>query len=364
MFLWRALYRGAGLWNVAQILVFLPLTLSTLSRPAFLFLSLLLFVQSAIHCTLLYVWQAAAPALPFFQAPIHPFLLLVCLNLFSSKDAHPWLALAAHWWGRVLSWSSPAFFVFEGLSSLIVVQTLGRQGRKLIDYDENWQIGLLIASAAGYVAAAWWIVASYPWTATTPLSSTLLGVALSSLVFLTLIGFALRRTNVIESAGMALFLAYNFWLCADVTDPRANEWPAFTSSYSPLFGNLLPHLQTLASFMTTAIPKPTLLALVYRLSILHFASRIIPTIGADAWEGETGVDGGWEGRPSSQITRIILTYRQTIFTTVYSHLLLLDHSQQVWWRWMSVFFTLVMWALELVVSPEDEELDVKAWKDD
>lgn len=71
---------------------------------------------------------------------------------------------------------------------------------------------------------------SYPWTATTPLSSTLLGVALSSLVFLTLIGFALRRTNVIESAGMALFLAYNFWLCADVTDPRATEWPAFTAS--------------------------------------------------------------------------------------------------------------------------------------
>lgn len=362
MFLWRILQRGAGLWNVVQILVFLPLALSTLSRPAFLLLSLLLTVQSFIHCTLLWVWQSAA--LPFLQLPVHPFLLLVCLNLFSSKDAHPWLGLLAQWWGHILAWSSPAFFVFEGLSSLIVVQTMGKQGRKLIDYNENWQIPLLIVSAAGYVTAAWWIVASYPWTATTPLSSTLLGVALSSLVFLTLIGFALRRTNVIETAGMALFLAYNFWLCADVPDTRMSEWPAFTSSYVPLLGNLMPHLQTLASFLTTAIPKPTLFALFYRLAILHFASQIIPTIGADAWEGEHGVDGGWDGRPSSSITRTVLTYRQTIFTTVYSHLLLLDHSQQVWWRWMSVFFTLVMWALELVVTPEDDDIDVKTWKVD
>lgn len=145
---------------MSQILLFLPLALATLSRPAFLLLSLLLTVQSFIHCTLMWVWQSAA--LPFLQLPVHPFLLLVCLNLFSSKDSHPWLVVAANWWGHILSWSSPAFFVFEGLSSLIVVQTLGRQGKKLIDYNESWQLGLLIASAAAYVAAAWWIVAVRP----------------------------------------------------------------------------------------------------------------------------------------------------------------------------------------------------------
>lgn len=31
---------------------------------------------------------------------------------------------------------------------------------------------------------------------------------------------------------------------------------------------------------------------------------------------------------------------------------------------MSVFFTLIMWALELVVSPEDDDMDVKSWKVD
>lgn len=45
-----------------------------------------------------------------------------------------------------------------------------------------------------------------------PLSSTLLGIAITAFIFLTFIGFALRRTNVIESSLLALWLAYNLWL--------------------------------------------------------------------------------------------------------------------------------------------------------
>lgn len=39
------------------------------------------------------------------------------------------------------------------------------------------------------------------------------------------------------------------------------------------------------------------IALAYRLAILHVASSILPSIGADAWEDEEGVDGLWETRP-------------------------------------------------------------------
>ena len=64
---------------------------------------------------------------------------------------------------------------------------------------------------------------SYPATADSPLSSTLLGVALTTVIFLTFIGFALRRTNVIETSCLALIVAYNIWLCgvedALVLDP-------------------------------------------------------------------------------------------------------------------------------------------------
>jgi hypothetical protein len=64
------------------------------------------------------------------------------------------------------------------------------------------------------------------------------------------------------------------------------------------------------NFVTNTLPKPVLVALLYRLAILHLASHILPTIGADSWESEDGVDDGWDGRP--------------VHITVLSHSLLFD----------------------------------------
>ena len=68
---------------------------------------------------------------------------------------------------------------------------------------------------------------------------------------------------------------------------------------APLLGNILPHLQTLVTFITNTLPKPVLAALLVRLVVIHFASRILPTIGADSWEAEPGVDDAWDERPVS-----------------------------------------------------------------
>ncbi|KAA1471541.1 hypothetical protein DENSPDRAFT_837553 [Dentipellis sp. KUC8613] len=352
--LWSALTSTAKLSNFLQIILFLPLTLSTLSKHAFLLLSLLIFLASLIHGTLLLIWGSAL--LPVLQLPTQAFLLLVCFNVFS-QTVSPVLLSAAEWWGTILTLSSPIFIVFESMSSLLVAQKLGQLGRELVSEGEAYQFGLLIAAAAAYVTSAWWIVISYPAAAMSPLSSTLLGVALTAFIFLTLIGFGLRRTNVIESSGLALFIAYNVWLCG--FDQQSFSDPA--SSYAPLLPNILPHLQTLINFVTNTLPKPVLIALIYRLAILLGAAQILPTIGADSWETEYGVDDGWDGRPTSKLTRILLTYRQCILVTVYSHLLLLDHSSQVWWRWMNIFFTLVIWSVELLVSGEDDTIN-KDWK--
>ncbi|KZT02642.1 uncharacterized protein LAESUDRAFT_661272 [Laetiporus sulphureus 93-53] len=352
---WSAVTSTARLSTVLQILIFLPLTLSTLSTPAFLLLSLLLFIHSLIHGTLVLFW--GSPALSVMQVPMHPFLLLVCFNVFS-QSVHPWLITASLWWGTLLKWSSPGFVLMEGLSSLLIVQKLGQVGKELVEEGDRYQFGLLVAAAAAYVTSAWWI--AYPAAATSPLESTLLGVALTTLIFLTLIGFVLRRTNVIESSGLALFVAYNVWQCG--FDQQSFSNPA--ASYAPLLSNILPHLQTLVNFVTNTLPTPVLVALGYRLIVLHFASQILPTIGADSWEDECGVDGGWEERPTSKLTHVLLTYRQAIFVTVYSHLLLLDHYSQVWWRWMNIFMTLVIWSIELLVSSEDDGSVMKKWKAD
>jgi hypothetical protein len=295
-------------------------------------------------------------ALSILQVPVHSFLLLVCFNIFSSSP-NPYLITATEWWGTLLTLSGPLFITLEGLSSLLVVQKLGQEGKRLVGRGEVYQFGLLITTAVAYVASAWWIVNSYPTAASSPMSSTLLGVAITAFLFLTLIGFVARRTNIIESSGLAVFIAYNVWLCG--FDQKSFTDPA--SSYAPLLPNILPHFQTLLNFVINTLPKPVLITLLYRLAILHLASGILPTIDTNNWETGEEVTNSWYDSPTSSLTRILLTYRQFIFITVYSHLLLLDHSSQIWSRWMNIFFTLIIWSVELLVSDDSVEKD---WKVD
>lgn len=138
-----------------QILVFLPLTLATISNQAFLLLSLLLTIHSLIHGTMSLLW--GSHALPVLQVPVHSFLLLVCFNIFSSSP-NPYLITATEWWGTLLTLSGPLFITMEGLSSLLVVQKLGQEGKRLVSRGEVYQFGLLITTAVAYVASAWWIV--------------------------------------------------------------------------------------------------------------------------------------------------------------------------------------------------------------
>ena len=138
-----------------QILIFLPLTLATISNQAFLLLSLLLTTHSLIHGTMCLLW--GFHALSILQVPVHSFLLLVCFNIFSSSP-NPYLITATEWWGTLLTLSGPLFITMEGLSSLLVVQKLGQEGKRLVGRGEVYQFGLLITTAVAYVASAWWIV--------------------------------------------------------------------------------------------------------------------------------------------------------------------------------------------------------------
>jgi hypothetical protein len=142
---------------------------------------------------------------------MHPFLLLVCFNVFS-KSVNPWLMTAATWWGKFLTLSGPLFIIMEGVSSLLVAQKLGQMGKRIVGEGEVYQFVMLIATAVAYVISAWWIVVvsnwphflspflsickAYPTAASSPLSSTLLGVALSichsSLLLTLLITFVSR----------------------------------------------------------------------------------------------------------------------------------------------------------------------------
>ncbi|ELU41811.1 vesicular-fusion protein SEC17 [Rhizoctonia solani AG-1 IA] len=229
----------------------------------------------------------------------------------------------------------------QGMASLLVIQFTGRKGKEVAEQGESAQFGLLVGAAAAYVAASWWLVVTYPVVAVTPLSSTLVGAAVTTLVFLTLIGFAVRRTNVIETAGLALYVAYNIWLCSETGD-------------SDGYGEGWIHISI--NFIRHTLPKPLLVSLFYRLSVLHLASRILPLIGGDSWAGEAGVDDGWDERPAS-----IIKFRYAASYTACRALL--DHTSQVWWRWTNIFFTLAAWSVEILLTGEDDDLGVK-WKVD
>ena len=85
-------------------------------------------------------------------------------------------------------------------------------------------------------------------------------------------------------------------VCRRSVSDRTTLIPAFSA---PLLSNIMPHLQTLVNFVTNTLPKPVLVALVYRLTILLGAARVLPSIGVDPWEADYGIDDGWDGRPVS-----------------------------------------------------------------
>ncbi|KAG8817570.1 hypothetical protein FRC17_011170 [Serendipita sp. 399] len=242
----------------------------------------------------------------------------------------------------------------EALSSLIVIQSAGMISKELAGRSEGYQFALLIASASAYVASFAWVFLSFADAASTPVTAMLFGCALTSLLFLTGIGFNMRRTNVVESSGVALILAYNIWQCTDDSFATNYNWTHLGGQYGPLVENLIPHLETMFKFITQSLPRPLIAALVFRLTILQMASGIVAKMGDEGWDDDDP-SLGWEGRPSSRLTNLVLAYSQTIFIAVYSHLLLIDHNVDVYWRWANVFFILLIWSVELLVWGTDEE---------
>jgi hypothetical protein len=96
------------------------------------------------------------------QVPMHPFLLLVCFNVFASP-VNPSIFTAIELWATFLTLMGPLFIVMEGLSSLLVAQKAGQEAKKLVERGEVFQFGLLIATSVTYVISAWWIVEVSTW---------------------------------------------------------------------------------------------------------------------------------------------------------------------------------------------------------
>ncbi|SOV03110.1 related to ICE2 - integral ER membrane protein with type-III transmembrane domains [Ustilago sp. UG-2017a] len=63
---------------------------------------------------------------------------------------------------------------------------------------------------------------------------------------------------------------------------------------------------------------------------------------------------GQEGEAFGSFISILVSYSRLILIAVYSHLLLLDQKNQIYWRFLTVGLTLFLWGLEIVISKEEE----------
>lgn len=154
-----------------------------------------------------------------------PALLLVSLNLYhappTSAQKYGYLLTSVPGaWETILKALTPLFTLLEGVSTLLVIQALGQVSKYLIEErSESYQFIFLISSAATYVASAFFLYDSYKFAAATPHSATLIGVSLTSVIFLTGIAFALRKGNVVETSLMLAYLAFQIFYLSEGPNP-------------------------------------------------------------------------------------------------------------------------------------------------
>lgn len=60
-----------------------------------------------------------------------------------------------------------------------------------------------------------------------------------------------------------------------------------------------------------------------------------------------------EKEPHDVLYRVLILYSRFVLIAVYSHLLLLDQNHQIYWRLLTVVFTLTLWSIELLLGAED-----------
>ncbi|ORY23537.1 ICE2-domain-containing protein [Naematelia encephala] len=402
---------GGGMATFSQVLLALPMSLDLLGPPSFLLLSLLFTLHHILYSTLRLLLKNTpfAPLitiLSFLSPFISSSLVLVTFYFYlhppaaSSTLGHVVVNVLPYLYASVLRWVSPLFTLLEGISTLLVVQVAGRVGKGWADEEEKeegveWRsLAGLVAAALVYCAGLAGVVKTFPPSSESSLPAFLLGAALTTVVFLSLIGFTLRRTNVLETSLVFVYVVYSAWLSGveAAMEPRqfGSAWfspsPYWTPKSLP-FTSATPTIQALARRATigvvdslanvaSTLPPHLLLSLIYRVTVLHLAARIVPMIrkGAMGWDDgmeEKEPPGFWDGRSlgeepaNMRVTTVVLSYRRAILIAVYTHLLLLDAGSQTWWRWINIALFLSVWSLELLLDAEGDDTEsVTRWKVD
>ncbi|KAK0616049.1 ICE2-domain-containing protein [Bombardia bombarda] len=318
--------------------------------------------------------------------------------LFGSEGVIETVALGG--WDRTLSYSSPFFQLLEGFCSLLVIQAAGQITRWLVNRgrSDTWVIILLVFSGSIISSAVYflWRVARFPQVSN--LDAALIGVTMTSAVFLCAFGIGSGRGNPVESSLLFAYIVlcvYQIFTdyqpnsaaaaAAQAAADAANQPefpplpPIIMASYSTLIHMLsaLPEavhssLQFLYAAFQTITPS-VIISLTYRIIVFYCATRIIPAVrelGAKAIMEEPSLEDGADG--ANRLLGFLSWFSPSMLIAVYTSLLLQHFSVSNngddvgWtlragdaggnpWRWINIAATMGLYAIELYLGGDGDE---------
>lgn len=264
------------------------------------------------------------------------------------------------------------------------------------------QIILLVISGAFISIALYflWRIAQFPQISN--MDATLIGITMTSAVFICSIGIGSGRGNPIESSllfGYMVLCVYQIFTdykpSPEAAAAAAEQYtsqpalpplpPIIMASYSTLLhiarslpSTILSSFNLLYAAFQTITPS-VIISLTYRIFVFYSATRIIPMIqeyGARALVEDPMLD---ESDTASRLLTLLSWFSPSILIAVYTSLLLQHFSTSAddgWtlrggtdagsdsWRWINLAATMTLYSIELYLGGEDGAGVPNHWKTD
>lgn len=203
---------------VALIIVTIPLAFDVGGHDCGLAYTFTLSIFYVAMSTIRFMFRKTSLAplgwlIYYSQHIIIPSLLIVHLSLFSDNQLHPmWISLLNPW-QVFLSHATPLFTTLEGFCTLLVIQSKGQAVRRAIRRSDTWLLIQLVLSGLVLTGSLFVLHRVYTFPAAIEIASaTLIGVVLTTAVFLGLYGIVSRRGTAIESSLIFAYVVYYLYV--------------------------------------------------------------------------------------------------------------------------------------------------------
>lgn len=246
--------------------------------------------------------------------------------------------------------------------------------------------GSVIASAVYFL----WRIAQFPQISN--LDATLIGVTMTTAVFLCVYGIGSGRGSPVESSllfayvVLCVYQIFTDYLPSEGAGPLDDQGaaqpeipplpPVIMASYSTLLhvlGSLPSAIHSSFALLYAAfqtITPSVIISLAYRLFVFYSATRIIPSVrdlGARALMHEPDFE---DSETAGKVLGLLSWFSPSILVAVYTSLLLQHFSTSDgpdgWtlrggdvgggtWRWVNVGLTMVLYGVEMYLGSDEQD---------